>query len=34
MGLFWLNKTYEKATQETLRDFEIRWKRLEKKYQD
>ncbi len=34
MALFWLNFTFEKATKETLHDFEIRWNALEKKYKD
>lgn len=33
-SLFWLNKHYEKKTQEHLSDFRKDWNRLEKKYKD
>jgi hypothetical protein len=33
-GLFLLNKLYEHRTKEHLNDFQYRWHRLEKKYQD
>jgi len=33
-SLFWLNKHYEKKTQEHLSDFRKNWNRLEEKYKE
>ncbi len=33
-SLFWLNKHFEKKTQEHLNDFQKNWNSLEKKYKN
>lgn len=34
LGLFSLNRAYERKTKEHLNDFQKRWNRLEERYQD